>query len=270
METRKISVGKHQIQLLDAGQGSTVLLVHGFPLDHSMWRFQVNELAEHYRVLCPDLPGYGSSSHVVESLSLADLADILAEMLTVLGVAGSVTYCGLSMGGYIGWQFVHRYPDRVSHLIACDTRAANDSETVSRARRVAAATVRQTGSSPVADAMILKLFCPHSISTRPEIVEQTHAVIAQTDPATIANGQLAMSDRPDATKWLEQINVPSLFVVGQEDEITPPSEMRQNAELIANAEFLEITDAGHMAPLENPAIFNREILEFLRRTTVVS
>jgi pimeloyl-ACP methyl ester carboxylesterase len=265
MEIRKFTVDENQIHVVDAGAGPTILFAHGFPLDHTMWRFQIEALSERFRVLCPDLPGFGASRADSRSMSMRKFADQLAGLLDAMGVVTPVIYCGLSMGGYIGWQFWKHHPEKISHLIACDTRAANDTVQVARGRKISAANVRQTGSSPVADAMTEKLFYQPSNPAKQEITEQIHAVISQADPESIASGQLAMSQRPDSTPWLAEIKVPALFVAGAQDEITTPEEMRQNADLVPDSTFLEIPNAGHMSPLENPAAFNRGVIDFLNR-----
>jgi 3-oxoadipate enol-lactonase len=263
MDEKRVAVGETWMNVLDRGSGPPILLVHGFPLDHTMWRFQVDELSKRYRVICPDLSGFGASPASVNPISIKGLADDLAAMLESLNVNQPVVFCGLSMGGYIGWQFWKHHSEKLSHLVACDTRAASDSQQVARGRRIMAQTVRDTGSSPVADAMVEKLFYQSSDPAKQEVIAQTHAIISQTDPLSIASGQLAMAERVDATAWLSEINVPVLFVVGEHDEITPPVEMRQNADLVSRSTFLQLSDAGHMAPLENPDDFNRGLINFL-------
>lgn len=265
MKTQHVAVGDSYMNVAIKGKGKPILLVHGFPLDHSMWRFQFNEFAKHHRVICPDLAGFGASPTSTIQMTMKSFADDLAGLLVALKVSQPVVYCGLSMGGYIGWQFWKHHSDKLSHLVACDTRAAADSREVARARRIASQSVRHTGSRPVADAMIEKLFYQAKESAKKPISEPVHQVMSRTLPESIASGQLAMADRPDATSWLAEIKIPTLFVVGEHDEITPPAEMRDNAQAAAGSEFLEIHDAGHMAPLENPDEFNRGLISFLDR-----
>ena len=113
--------------------------------------------------------------------------------------------------------------------------------------------------------LVRELFYQAKESAKKPISEPVHQVMSRTLPESIASGQLAMADRPDATSWLAEIKIPTLFVVGEHDEITPPAEMRDNAQAAAGSEFLEIHDAGHMAPLENPDEFNRGLISFLDR-----
>ncbi len=261
---KKLTINGQAIHFVDQGVGANLLLVHGFPLDHSMWRFQVAELSQHRRVICPDLPGFGSSSLGHPAISMRQMADDLVALLDELQIE-RVSFCGLSMGGYIGWQFCRHYPERLERLVACDTRAKNDSEVVSRGRQMMARAVREQGSDPVAADMVPKLFSADSLEHQPDVVERIRTSITSVDPESIALGQLAMADRPDATDWLPEIRVPSLFVVGQHDQITPPEEMRGMADLVSDSQVAEIANAGHLPPLENPTEFNRELIKFINR-----
>ena len=263
MDSKQISIGQTSLNVVDVGNGPALLLVHGFPLSHAMWKFQIEELSSRFRVIAPDLPGFGSSPAGETPMSMRSLADSLASLLDAMDVVEPFAYCGLSMGGYVGWQFWRHHGERLSHLIACDTRAAGDSEQVHRARKISAQSVMQTGAARVADTMVQKLFHDPESESKQTIVGEIHQVISQTDPSSIAAGQLAMAARPDASDWISEIDVPTLFVVGQFDEITTPSEMRQNAELVGGSQFLEVANAGHMVPLENPVEFNGGLIEFL-------
>lgn len=259
MTLNQLQLKNRSLQFFDQGSGAPIVFVHGFPLDHTMWKHQFQTFAKTHRVIAPDLPGFGGSEPL-ETASMEAYADSLAEFLDALGVDQPVAFCGLSMGGYIGWQFWKRHPGKLKTLIACDTRAANDSEQVARARGVAAASVLNTGSIPVADAMVEKLFWESADSTAKELV---YSVISATSPQSIADGQLAMSKRMDATDWLKAIQIPVLFIVGEHDGITPPDEMKANSELVSGSIFHVIKNAGHMAPLENPDDFNAVLVEFM-------
>src|SRR5689334_18519351 len=126
-----ISFGSASLHVVDQGRGQPLLLVHGFPLDHTMWRGQIDALSKTHRVLAPDLRGFGKSSPVGGDdavLTMAQLADDLATMLTALQITEPVTFCGLSMGGYVAWQFAARHTGLLRRLILCDTKAAADTK----------------------------------------------------------------------------------------------------------------------------------------------
>jgi 3-oxoadipate enol-lactonase len=134
----KISVGDVALSYVDRGTGIPLLLVHGFPLDHSMWSHQIEELSSFGRVLAPDLRGFGQSGVTEGTVTMERFADDLAALLDAVGVGEPVVFCGLSMGGYIGWQFWKRHPSRLRALVLCDSRAAADSAEGARARRQSA------------------------------------------------------------------------------------------------------------------------------------
>jgi pimeloyl-ACP methyl ester carboxylesterase len=257
-----INVRGKNTNLIDVGSGPTVLLVHGFPLDHSMWKYQFEPLAKKFRVVCPDLPGFGASESGSPPISMRGWADDLSDLLDVLEIE-TVTFCGLSMGGYIGWQFWKHHRDRLSGLIACDTRAAADSETVARGRRVSAKAVLAHGTKSLAEAMPSKLFSAQSLQQRENDVQMIRTVIARTDREIVAGAQLAMGQRADATEWLDEIEIPTLFIVGEHDGITPPDEMQENANRVIGSQFMQIPDAGHLPPLENSDVFNLAVMKFL-------
>ena len=262
-----------RVSYVDRGQGEPLLLVHGFPLDQTMWRHQIDFFESKYRVICPDLPGFGYSERLAAAsfagnellFPMESLADWLFDFLDAIDCQQPVNFCGLSMGGYIGWQFWRRHTSRLKSIIAANTRAAADDELVRRARRLAAAQARVSGGGPVADAMVKKLFHLSSEQNALDIdyVSQVHQTIQATEPSSIAAGQIGMSQRIDATGWLSEIEVPMLFVCGEFDEITTPVEMQANADAVSDAQFEVIAAAGHLTPLEQPSAFNAVVDRFL-------
>ena len=260
---KTVNVGDVTLQVVDQGSGPTLLLAHGFPLDHTMWKGQIGTLADHCRVVAPDLRGFGRSGVTEGTVTMEQLADDLAVLLDQLGANDPVVFCGLSMGGYVAWQFWRKHAARVARLILCDTRAGGDSEQVARGRLMMAQRVLREGPEFVAKAMLPKLFAPVTLQKRPDILDVTRQMILHTTPAGIAAAQRGMAQRPDASGMLHDIDVPTLVLCGEEDQISRPEQMRKMAALIPDARYLEVPAAGHMAPLENPAAVNAAILEFL-------
>ncbi len=264
MEHLQVEVQGERWQVATAGkEGPILLLVHGFPLDHQMWKHQLAGLSSSARLIAPDLSGFGKSESNGTQFSMGSLADQLDSLLNQMQVEQPVIYCGLSMGGYIGWQFWHQHRDRLSAMIMCDTRAAADSPEVARGREMMAARVREEGNQFVAPSMVPKLFAPSTIDAATEVVRETEQVINSTSAEAIAKGQLAMAARSDATGWLAKIDLPTLFVVGTEDAITPAAEMMLVANTVPNSQLCELPHAGHMSPLEQPEAFNSRVIAFL-------
>jgi pimeloyl-ACP methyl ester carboxylesterase len=260
---KRVSVGNAALGVVDQGRGKPLLLVHGFPLDHSMWGAQIEAFSRTHRVLAPDLRGFGASDVTAGTVTMADMADDLARLLEALVVAEPVVLCGLSMGGYVGWQFWRRHAAKLERLILCDTRAASDTREVARGRELMAAQVEQEGAGVAADALLGKLFAPQTCRQRPELLEITRQVILSTASAAIAAAQRGMAQRPDMTSVLPMINTPTLLLGGQYDSISPPQEMEAISRAMPSAEFVLIDQAGHMAPVEQPDEVNAAIARFL-------
>lgn len=263
IERKTVSVNGNDWHVATSGEsGPVILLVHGFPLDHTMWNHQLEGLSDAARLIAPDLPGFGNSPPAAEPFSMELAADGLAGLLDAMQIDTQVVFCGLSMGGYIGWQFWRRHRAKLAGMICCDTRSAADEPEVARGREMMAARVRSEGTSSVAAAMVPKLFASEAATSNSVAVRETAAVISATDAEAIATGQEAMAVRVDATAWLPAIDCRTLVVVGAEDAITSPAEMREMSGRIPNAEFCELHGAGHMSPLERPDAFNERVREF--------
>lgn len=258
----------------EQGQGRPVLLVHGFPLDHSMWDAQMKALAREYRVIAPDLRGFGQSplaaseseadDRAARGFAMEDYANDLAALLDAVQIEEPIVFAGFSMGGYVAWQFWRRHRSKVKAMVLCDTRAIADTDEARNGRLEMAQHVGQWGSSRVAETMLPKLFAPRSFSENAGAVAATRQVIESTDPRAIAAAQRGMAARPDVTDWLDEIDVPALVLVGEHDAISRVEEMQAVAAAMPQAHFKVIPNAGHMAPLENADAVNAAMLQFFR------
>ncbi len=260
-----VDLGYAKIAVQLAGdRGPVLVLAHGFPLDHGMWKYQIEHFAFQARVIALDLRGFGQSRGGEGACSMADYADDCAATLRALGVDDPVVFCGLSMGGYVAWQFWKRHREMLGQLILCDTRAAADSEEVARGRRRMAFDVLARGSAYVADAMLPRLMAPETYEEFTERVEALRQVMVSNSPEAIATAQRAMASRVDVSRWLSQIDVPALGICGVDDEISRVDEMEGIVKEMPHARLAVIPAAGHMAPYENPQKVNEAIEVFLR------
>jgi 3-oxoadipate enol-lactonase len=258
-----VNVEGSDLKVLDRGSGSPVLLVHGFPLDHTMWRHQIESLSTTHRVIAPDLRGFGGSTATPGTMTMERFADDLNEILIALEVKEPVTLCGLSMGGYIAWRFWKKYGDKLARLVLCDTKAQPDTAEAAKNRYTLAMKVVAEGPTVVAEAMLPKLFAAESQSRIPEVIEAQRRVMLAASPEGIAAALRGMAERADTRPWLANITVPTLVIVGTEDGISPPAEMREIAAAIPGAQFVEVPGAGHMTTLEQPEAVNTALRRFL-------
>jgi pimeloyl-ACP methyl ester carboxylesterase len=260
---KSIRVRDLDMALVDEGSGLPLLLVHGFPLDHSMWKYQINEFSKHCRVIAPDLRGFGQTAATAGTVTMEQMADDLNALLDALGIGDRILFCGLSMGGYVGWQFARKYGDRIVALVACDTRAIADTPEQAASRRQLADRVLREGPTPVADAMLPKLFAGETRERRPDLVEATKEVILRNRPEGIAAALRGLAERPDVTEMLPKLDIASLVIVGEHDAISSPEEMEGIAESMPNAAWVVVPHAGHLSPLENPDVFNEALRQYI-------
>jgi pimeloyl-ACP methyl ester carboxylesterase len=250
----------------DTGEGSpVVLLVHGFVLNRSMWDPQLGSLkAAGARVVAPDLRGFGASEGGPPgALTMGQHARDLAVLLDVVGVAEPVVYVGLSMGGYIGFEFWQRSPERVRALVLADTRATADSVEHRAWRLAMAAEAEAVGSSqPAIEGMLPRFFSP-TLRPGSPVALAGRRMVAGTSARGLADGHRGMAERVDSLFLLPLITVPTLVVVGEHDILTPPADAEQIAAGVPGAKLVNIDQAGHLPNMENPDAFNDALLEFL-------
>ncbi len=248
----------------DVGTGPTIVFVHAFPLSREMWRPQIERFGTEFRVVAPDLPGFGGSSGFVAEPSVDLMADDLAALLDALGILGSVTLAGLSMGGYVALAFARRHPHRLRALILANTRAEPDDETAKANRNRLIEQARGQTAGEIFEPLLPRMLSPTTLSHRPEVVDELRRIAAQQSTEGIIAASQALRDRPDARPQLGQISVPTLVISGADDVITPPSVLQTLAQAIPTARLEMIQNAGHLANLEQPEDFNNRIQNFLR------
>ncbi len=261
MKTR--TVNGVELAFVDRGTGPPVMLVHGFPLDHTMWDAQIEALSPACRVIAPDLRGFGRSGVTDAVVTMQRFADDLAALLEALEVDEPIVLCGLSMGGYVAFQFWQRYRLRLRGLVLCDTRAVADTPEMAAGRLEMADRVLREGPAPLVEAMMPKLFAKAAVEERPEVVRCLRRVMTSNDPKGIAAAGRGMAQRPDVTATLGEIDCPTLVLVGELDAISTAEEMRRIARAIPGARFVEIAGCGHMSTMEKPAEVSAALLEFL-------
>ena len=266
LSTHHLTVGGARLAVHTAGSGVPLLLLHAFPLDHRMWEGQA-PLAEAIRLIVPDQRGFGASGGSLPE-SIEQLADDAVALLDALHVSGPAVVGGVSMGGYVAQHVAARHPERVAAVILADTKLEADTAEARAGRTDLAAKVGRLGQSILANAMIPRLLPEPAAAPVPadrEWVESALRRMILAQPvATIQAALSALGDRPDMTEAMRHLRVPALLVAGAEDAITPPACLEAAEAIIPQSKLLIVPDAGHLTPLEQPAVFNAAVLAFLR------
>jgi 3-oxoadipate enol-lactonase len=247
----------------DEGAGEPLVLVHGHPFDRSMWEPQVREFAAAgWRVIAPDLRGYGESTVVPGITFLETFARDIAALLDHLGLE-RVVIGGLSMGGQIVMEFHRLFPERVRALVLADTFAQAETEDGRKARNAMADRLLREGLGGYADEVLTKMVAPDNIRSMPDLAAYVHTMMSGAPVEGAAAALRGRAERPDYTKMLAHVAVPALVVVGADDEFTPVTDAQFMHERIPSSTLVVVEGSAHMPNLERTAVFNQALGEFL-------
>jgi pimeloyl-ACP methyl ester carboxylesterase len=262
----RLSVNGISLGFDDAGPagGPPLVLVHGHPFDRSMWAPQRDHFASAgYRVVVPDLRGYGESTVVPGITPLEAFARDIAALLDRLGV-GRFVVGGLSMGGQIVMEIHRLFPERVRGLLLADTTAEAETPEGKRFRNSMADRLLREGLAPYAHEVLPKMIAPATIARRPDVAEHVLGMMLGTSPEGAAAALRGRAERPDYRATLAGATVPTLVVVGDGDEYTPLADARLIHDTVPGSTLAVVPDAAHMPNLEWPTAFNETFAAFLR------
>jgi 3-oxoadipate enol-lactonase len=238
---------------------NVILFVHGFPLHRGMWTPQLEAVRKAgWNVIAPNLPGFAGAP-VLQHASMDSYADHVQQSLVALEVEQAVIV-GLSMGGYVVFRLLERFPNLARALVLADTRATPDNPDQVKNRLALADRVEREGMTWLADSSIVNLVAESAGQEVRSSLREMHLAASAVGTAAAAR---AMAFRPDSTPMLETIKIPTLIVVGEHDKPTPVAASEDMHARIKNSKLEVIKNAGHMSNLEQPQAFNRVLLEFL-------
>lgn len=266
-----VTLGGRDVRYFDAGQGRPLVLLHAFPLSADMWRPQLEAPPPGWRLIAPDLRGFGGTTRDVSlpagrleapATAIDDYAADVLQLLDALEL-DRVVIGGLSMGGYVAFGVVRRAPGRVEALVLADTRSEADSGEARANRLAMLETIGRDGPRGVADAMLPKLLGATTLATRPEIAQEVRRFIEANGQAGLADAVRCMMDRPDSTPLVAGLACPALVVVGREDIVTPVALHEELCARMRQATLAVIERAGHLSSLEQPQPFGEALARFL-------
>ncbi len=258
----RVRSGDAEIAYAVMGDGAPVVLLHPFPAHHEFWLPAAHALATRYRVLMPDLRGHGDSEAGDGPATIAKHAGDLTRVLQDCDI-GRAVFVGVSIGGYILFEFWRKFPGRVAGLVLSDTRAQPETtEGQANRFRVADDVVRK-GTEPFLESMLPNLIGKTTFSTRPDLVDQAKRMMLKMSPDDIAQVQRGMAERADSVPTLKTMNIPTLILVGEEDGLTPVADAEFMHQHISGSQLRVIPKAGHFAPWERPQEVGRLLRQFV-------
>jgi pimeloyl-ACP methyl ester carboxylesterase len=244
----------------DTGLGRPLVFLHGFPLSRSVWQKQIDAFRSSYRVIAPDLCGFGVSPTRFGATTMAQYAGDIHRLLEKL-TTGPVVLVGHSMGGYVALAFARQFPEMLSGLVLVSTKAGQDTTEVAVGRRATADKVKAEGVHVVVDTMAPKMLSPRNQDE--SLIGQVRGLMSSSHSVGVNGALLGMAERPDSTALLSQIVVPTLIITGTDDAIVPREESEKMAQGIRGSQLREIFPAGHLVAFEQPEEFNRVLKEWL-------
>ncbi len=250
---------------LEAGPAEatrTLVWLHAFPLSAEMWQPQLDAVPEGWRVVAPDLAGFGGTVDHDGRPEIDDFARDVDELVLYLGLRRFVLG-GLSMGGYAAFAYLRLHAERVMGVILADTKSGADTPVAREGRQKMLDVVSTSGVAAIADEMVPKLLGTTTQRDDQGVVLHVRNLIEANGAEGVSRGIQRLRDRPDSSADLARIAVPALVIVGEEDGITPVAEARAIAGAIRESTLAVLPRAGHLANLERPEPFNTAVGKWL-------
>ncbi|NEP11284.1 MAG: alpha/beta fold hydrolase [Symploca sp. SIO2C1] len=261
--------GKH-LAYEEYGEGFPILFGSSYLWDASMWVPQIEAFSRKYRCIIPELWGHGQSDSIPAiPYSIEALAKDHYQLLERLNIDRCVVV-GLSVGGMWGAQLALNHPDKVSALVLMDTSVAPEPPETQQRYFGMAAMVEQTGKLPVplVEQILPLFFAPETLRSQPGVVEDFKQRLlnwpAENITSLVALNR-AIFSRASLLERLGELSMPTLVMVGEEDNPRPPHEAQAMADAIPGAEYFVIPNAGHVANLEQPQMVNEVLHDFFLR-----
>ncbi len=252
------TIGGLEIAYARSGRGSPLFLIHGYPLDHSIWNATAHFLQNDFEIFQPDVRGFGQSTPLDAPYTVTDLADDLAHLLNALQIERAYL-AGHSMGGYIALAFAKKYPRRVRGLGLVSSQAVADVEDKKQGRYKTIDAVNAKGVGMVAEAMTDKL------SENPKTRAVIRPLIEKQSKSGVVGALKAMAEREDTTALFATIDFPVVLIHGSADELIPIERAREIKTLSPLVELAELQGVGHM-PMLDAAEKTADALRLLKET----
>ena len=257
LKMEKLNIDGANIAYARHGKGMPMVLVHGYPLDHTIWDEVVPQLEKKFDLIIPDLRGFGESDVKASDNTLTGYATDIATLLNYLKIE-KACLAGHSMGGYVALAFAREFPERISGLAMISSQTASDTPEIREGRLSTARQVMEKGVGMVVEAMTPKL------STNERVQDFVKRLIAQQRPEGISNALKAMAGRPDSSELFTTFKFPVVIVHGDADLLIPIKRGREMKAALPSANYFELAGLGHMAMMEKPPVVTKALRTLIK------
>jgi pimeloyl-ACP methyl ester carboxylesterase len=243
------------------GSGRPLVLLHPFPANHHFWDDCAPFLENRYQLILPDLRAHGDSTPGTGPATMAKHAQDLARLCDAVEVGRGI-FAGVSIGGYILFEFWRQFRERVAALVLANTRAGADSDEARLGREKSIVEVEQRGPTPFIEIMLGKVLGETTRRSRLDRVDAARAMMSRMSVKGIVAALQGLAARADSVPTLPTINVPTLVIAGEEDALTPVSEAQFMHKAIRGSRLEVVPKAGHFSAFEQPQTAGRLLRTF--------
>lgn len=247
----------------EQGSGPTVILIHGFPMDHHVWDNFADKLSESFQVVTPDLPGFGKSPFLGENFSIRDVARAISDWIREREYEKPVIV-GHSLGGYVTLEMAAQDKTNIAGMCLFHSTALADSAEKKESRNKVLEFIEKKGVQAFTSNFIGQLYADpqHASITR------VKNIAVQSSKAAVVAYTRAMRDRNDQTQVIHKFSRPILFLAGEKDQGIPADTILQQAALNEGAEAAILSDVAHMGMFEAEGTCLKKIQQFVEKCLV--
>jgi proline-specific peptidase len=258
----KLTIDGLDIQLYGDDSNQSIVFIHGFPYDNTLWKNTIEKLQQEFYCITYDIRGFGNSEINSGQYTMESYVEDLENIIETLKLEEPIL-CGFSMGGYIALRANEKQPEKFKALILANTTTSSDNDEGKLKRAGAISSIDKNGIEPFLEKFFSVAFSEEFTQNQPQKLQELQDKITSFNPIGIKGGLLAMVSRTDTTQSLKKIDIPVLLISGEKDKVIPPDIMKKMAENIKNSTLVCLEGSGHMSMVEKPDQFNNTIKEFL-------
>lgn len=233
----------------ESGQGFPVVLIHGFCESKELWTDFQSKLSENFRVICPDLPGFGESPLRKKDVTVEYMAEKVNDLLVHLQI-GQCVMIGHSLGGYVTLAFAEKYERKLKGMGLFHSTAFPDSAEKRKARNKTIEFIEKHGTEAFATSFVPPLFYPPNRERLNDTVQWLIGIVSSTSKESIVATIKAMRERKSRIDVLKEIKAPVLFIIGEEDTSVQLEASLEQASVPAKAVKHILSQTGHMGMFE--------------------
>lgn len=254
----------HQLFFFESGKGFPVVFIHGFCESSNIWKSLSNELSEEFRIICPDLPGFGESPLPEDAFSLEDIGDSIVSWLKSLGIEQCIVI-GHSLGGYIALEILKKHPDFTQSIGLFNSSAFADSEEKKANRNKLIEFIGKYGVEPFLKTFVPSLFYTATAEKHQKTIEEISSKGLLIKPESVKNYAAAMRDRQDSKALLEKYHDRILLIAGEYDQNVPLQKSKEMSVILDSGNAHIIPDSAHMSLFEQSDLCYEVLRNFLRK-----